>query len=322
MVTPPHDPYNKFSFNSTLKPTNIDYSQSSIKSIIEKATTVDEVGKVSYSCESIAMLTKAISQRSLPPTPPRCFSLSPETSSASADMSSSILTVTNDSASCRSFSTCESVFIYPFSILDVLEESLEQHIKVTPQTPSENKLIPINLEPVSPMSLAKDIKDSDIECFDLDCAIYDDENDNHDSGSNGALGNSCMEASFGTQQPGEITVSPEFLVGYEQDIISQLNLEEDDRIIDTFRIRPLLADGNRPFIPCSPVYPTVEELFGKKYPDLVPGTRQYIWHLNRLERNRTKLRDLSQCIDRYDQVRRKRLSESRSKEDKRFRARR
>lgn len=311
VVTPPNT-YNKSSFNSIIKPTNINHSQSSIKSIIQKATTIDNVGQVSYSYESIAMLTKAISQRSLPPTPPRCFSQSPQSPSPSAEFSN--YTFTNDHPS---FEYCP---IFPSSILNSFDDSVNHNIKITPQTPCENKLIPINLEPVSPISLANDIKDSDIDCLDLDCAIYDEYN--HDSRCNGASSNSCLQASFDTQLPDEITVSPEFLVGYEQDIISQLNLEEDDRIIDKFRIRPLLADGNRPFIPCSPVYASVEELFAKLYPDLVPGTRQYIWHLNRLERNRTKLRDLSQCIDRYDQVRRKRLSQSRSKEDKRFRARR
>lgn len=321
LVTPPDDNSSTFGpFSNEFVNNSAIHSQSSIKHILDKAANVDDLGEVSYSCESIAMLTKAISERSLPPTPPRQFYS--QSSNNSVDPAGSTSTINSDATlSFSSSSSCcdSSVSVAsPSSVLGCFENSIQSNFKMTPRSPSENKLIPINLDPVPPMLLTAESDYSDIEDYDLDCAIYDDDDDD-DQYQDSELN---LQTNVLDQYSDEMTISPEFLVGYEQDIISQLNLEEDQHIVDSFRPRPLLADGNRPFIPCSPVYNTVEELFAARYPELKQGSRLYMWHLKRLERNRLKLRDLSQCIDRYDQARQKRLSESHSRIDTRFRARR
>lgn len=309
LVTPPDDNSSTFGpFSNEFVNNSAIQSQSSIKHILDKAANVDDLGEVSYSCESIAMLTKAISERSLPPTPPRQFYS--QSSNNSVDPAGSTSTINSDAT--LSSSPSDSV-ASPSSVLGCFEDSIQSNFKMTPRSPSENKLIPINLDPVPPMMLTTESDYSDIEDFDLDCAIYEEEDDDQELNS---------QTNILDQYSDEMSISPEFLVGYEQDIISQLNLEEDQHIVDSFRPRPLLADGNRPFIPCSPVYNTVEELLAARYPELKQGSRMYMWHLKRLERNRLKLRDLSQCIDRYDQARQKRLSESHSRIDTRFRARR
>lgn len=327
LVTPPSES-GKFGvafFNNTKSEPQqcLSTSQSSIKSILDRATTVNEHGEVTYSCQSIAYLTKAISDRSLPPSPPRSFCFSPQPT-PSLDFTSSTSTIVEPERA--------SSATYPSSILSSLRKSFHDELKMKPQSPSEHKLIPINLEPVSPMFLAQSVDDdADIDEYDLDygltyrrnstgstnsCAIYDDEDNTSfhrfDEGFQRQVSDDDIET----------TISPEFLVGYEQEIISQLNLEEHSVIVDKFRARPLLADGNRPYIPCSPIFETVEELLAERYPYLQRGSQEFSYHLRRLQRNRQKLKDLSQCIDRYDQARRKRLSESHTREEKRFRARR
>lgn len=328
------------------------YSNRSLKSILDRATNVNSVGEASYSCQSIAILTKAISQRSLPPSPPKSVGLYLNSTSipSSFSNSSSIFeskaideifdtnmrggddNTYNDDVELHkqsSFSNDrDSLWAYPSSILgSVSENRLEQKgdKKIKPQTPTEHKLIPINLDPVSPMLLAtlgnELTKDSEIDKEYLDCAILDDGTDDENT-SDGHSQRQLKRVFDEYDGDEEYIVSPEFLVGYEQDIISQLNLEEDNRIVDRFRTKPLLADGNRPFIPSQPVYSTVEELLAKCYPELDKNGREYVHHLKRLERNREKLRALSQCIDNYDQVRQKRLSQSQPRPDNRFRVRR
>lgn len=211
----------------------------------------------------------------------------------------------------------------PINPSNLLESPLfyEDSVPVLPKPAPSNSLIEINLEPVSPLWLCSDSFADDEDMGDLD---LDDED------SDGA--------------EDDDSVSPEFLVGHEHEIISHLNLEHHPSIVDKFRPRPLLADSERPFIPSIPVYETVHDLLAMSYPFLTPGTSEYNWHVERLSRNRTKLRKLSDSIECYDQVRRKRLVSEMSSslssggsscgsdggssrslsvmEDKRFRARR
>lgn len=330
LVTPPHDDSAKYGLS------NNSSSQPTIKSILDKATSISPAGEISYSCQSIAILTKAISQRSLPPSPPRSFGLSslapsrPATSELGPEPETAKETEREKDSSTLGLSAA-----CPFPVLSQLAgigTAGDLHYsRITPRGPTGNTLIPINLDPVSPMLLATDILDNDLDAEDLDCALLSDDDEQHPRVS---------ESSRHQEQPpaqvfdlddrtDEFTVSPEFLVGYEQDIISQLNLEEDLRIVDKFRTRPLLADGNRPFIPCSPVFATVDELLRVQYSDVLrKGSREYLWHLGRLERNREKLKALSLCIEGYEQARQQRLlsmqktKSSGGREDGRFRVRR
>jgi hypothetical protein len=132
---------------------------------------------------------------------------------------------------------------------------------VQPADPTDNGLIPINLDPVSPLILAAAITDSS-----------------------------------------------DSLVGLEQRALQELNLEEHPFICDKFHQRPLLADPEKPFIASSPVFPNIDELFGEHYPELIPGSVEYIHHKNRLLRNRVKLRRLSRSMNDQEEQRRQRIS--------------
>lgn len=188
--------------------------------------------------------------------------------------------------------------ISPYSLL----RSAYFEIPISPRPAPNNDLIACNLGPISPFQLSCDsfADDEDIDDFDLE----DDE------------------------EYEEPSVSPEFLVGHESEIISHLNLEEDPVVVDKFHPQTLLADPERPFIPSSPVYDSVHELLITCYPHIEEGSQTYFYHLGRLMRNRDKLRALSDSMECYDQqVRKKRSSEmsfSRcfEQEEKRFRARR
>lgn len=139
--------------------------------------------------------------------------------------------------------------------------SSDHHCSIQPRVPSDNGLIPINLEPVSPLLLAA-----------------------------------------------AVTESSESLVSLQQKAVSELQLEEHETITDKFHQRPLLADPDKPFIPCSPVFPDIDELFREYYPELMKNSLDYEHHKGRLMRNRVKLRRLSKSITDYEEERRRKIS--------------
>lgn len=139
--------------------------------------------------------------------------------------------------------------------------SSDDHCGIKPQAPSDNGLIPINLEPVSPLLLAA-----------------------------------------------AVTESSESLVCLQEKAMAELQLEDDETITDKFHQRPLLADPDKPFIPSSPVFPDIDELFREYYPDLLRNSLDYEHHKSRLLRNRIKLRRLNKSITDYEEERRRKLS--------------
>lgn len=201
---------------------------------------------------------------------------------------------------------------FPLNPSTLLEtHNSKQSMTMTPQPAPSNDLIDINLDPVSPFYLTSDgyADDEDVDDFYLDDEDYYDQDSDEDEDY---------------QSP----VSPEYLVGHELEIISHLNLEDHPVVVDKFRPRPLLADPERPFIPSSPVYESVHDLLMSCYPFLTRGSTEYNRHMGRLQRNRDKLRSLSESIECYDQKRRERrvseieVGRSASFDENRFRARR
>lgn len=293
--------------------------------------------KFNYSFEEISSLTKQCSEKGLPPSPPQSVYEDKNPSTTSKHTKSKPANKLSSSSANNSLENNHNAntVLLPSTVLFQNKHVMQHEFKISPLNPKEHKLIPINLEPVSPLLLAAEDGDDEFEDDDSDCDNFtleeEDEvdaiNDQFLEVQEGNLAQSYQNNNVCINNGEDYeTVSPEFLVGYEQEIISHLNLEEDVNVVDKFRMRPLLADGNRPYIPCSPVFSTVEELLQVSYPEIQPGSSEYNQHLNRLKRNRTKLRRLSDCIDMYDRVRRKRIYENsvnsrESKEDKRFRSR-
>ncbi|ANB15409.1 hypothetical protein AWJ20_3036 [Sugiyamaella lignohabitans] len=105
-----------------------------------------------------------------------------------------------------------------------------------------------------------------------------------------------------------VTDSSESLVGLERRAVEELNLELHPYICDKFHQRPLLADPEMPFIPSDPVFPNVDELFEEYYQHLIPGTVEYVYHKQRLLRNRFKLKQLSQSMNQHEDERRRLIS--------------
>jgi hypothetical protein len=90
--------------------------------------------------------------------------------------------------------------------------------------------------------------------------------------------------------------------------LSDLQLEEHPYIVDKFYDRPLLHDPEVPFVRASPVFANIDEMFAAHYPQLERNSVEYIYHKNRLLRNRVKLRRLSQELDREQAARLSRIS--------------
>lgn len=80
------------------------------------------------------------------------------------------------------------------------------------------------------------------------------------------------------------------------------DLIPDVRVQDKFHMsRPILADPDKPFVPATPVFDSVDELLSSCYPDLAGDEYQY--HRQRLQHNRAKLALLRQQVDdKYDRV--------------------
>lgn len=253
----------------------------------------------SQSIKSIAKLSQAV--YSLPPSPP----ISPEFAKSAM--------MGNAAAGTTTAASSSSLPISPYSLL----RSTYFDVPMSPKPAPNNDLIPCNLGPISPFQLCSDYCTDDQDVDDL-CLSDDDDDDDNQAFT-------LEDVHTQDEQP---SVSPEFLVGHEHEIISHLNLEEDPTVVDKFRPKPLLADPSKPFIPSIPVYETVHELLVACYPTIKEGSQAYFYHLGRLVRNRDKLQALSDSIDCYDQqVRKKRCSEislsaSFESEEKRFRARR
>lgn len=102
--------------------------------------------------------------------------------------------------------------------------------------------------------------------------------------------------------------SSESLAGLEQQAIAELHLEDHHYIVDRFHQRPLLDDPEKPFIPASPVFPDIDQMFRETYPELDPNSEEYQYHKERLLRNRFKLRRLSQTFNDREELRRQRIS--------------
>jgi hypothetical protein len=89
--------------------------------------------------------------------------------------------------------------------------------------------------------------------------------------------------------------------GYE-DCYRMANIIPDPWIQDQFHdTRPILADPERPFIPASPIFESVDELLKTNYPDLLNDPQLYEFHKRRLLTNRHKLTSLRKSIySQYD----------------------
>lgn len=76
------------------------------------------------------------------------------------------------------------------------------------------------------------------------------------------------------------------------------NIIPDPWVHDQFHdTRPILADPDRPFIPTSPLFKSVDDLLSAKYPDLLNDPNLYAFHKRRLLTNRQKLIQLKQTME-------------------------
>lgn len=87
-----------------------------------------------------------------------------------------------------------------------------------------------------------------------------------------------------------------------EDYYRMANIIPDPWIQDQFHdTRPILADPERPFIPASPIFESVDELLNTNYPDLLNDPQLYEFHKRRLLTNRHKLTTLRKTIySQYD----------------------
>lgn len=169
--------------------------------------------------------------------------------------------------------------------------------RIEPRAPRDHGLIPINLEPVSPMTLAAAVSTDGYEFDDAD----DDEDDGLDDDR---LDHHLNGGPYSITAGGE----PDFDVpAYALDD-GNLVLEEHPHVVDRFYDRPLLHDPDVPFVKASPVFDSVDDLFAAHYPELRPGSVEYAYHKGRLLRNRAKLRRLAEKLRREHSARRSRIS--------------
>jgi hypothetical protein len=71
----------------------------------------------------------------------------------------------------------------------------------------------------------------------------------------------------------------------------------DTIIHDKFNHKPILStDFDNPFIPCTPVFKNIDDLLSTHYPHL--SQQEYIYHKQRLQRNRSKLFQLRELLNR------------------------
>ncbi|CAN6674461.1 hypothetical protein TRVA0_054S00298 [Trichomonascus vanleenenianus] len=116
-----------------------------------------------------------------------------------------------------------------------------------------------------------------------------------------SLIDSCSSLSTSTTATSPLSLSDDSPFSWPKEPIS--GLVSDKYIHDKFHQRPLLADTEKPFIPCEPVFESVDEMLRKCYPGLSP--EQHAYHRQRLISNRHKLLELRQHVEsQYAQRRR------------------
>uniref|UniRef100_A0A060TBP2 ARAD1D33550p n=1 Tax=Blastobotrys adeninivorans TaxID=409370 RepID=A0A060TBP2_BLAAD len=151
------------------------------------------------------------------------------------------------------------------------------------------KVIDINLDPPSPLAL--DLNHNNEKAFPFP-----------PSGGLGIGFDAMSSSSYtGSVVSNSTVITPPATVSdvsqsYFADLIP------DVRVQDKFHMsRPILADPDKPFVPATPVFDSVDELLSNCYPDL--AGEEYQYHRQRLEHNRAKLALLRQQVeDKYDRV--------------------
>ncbi|KAA8916441.1 hypothetical protein TRICI_001436 [Trichomonascus ciferrii] len=100
----------------------------------------------------------------------------------------------------------------------------------------------------------------------------------------------------------DLSLSTNNSAGSCEDYYRMANIIPDPWIQDQFHdTRPILADPERPFIPASPIFESVDELLKTNYPDLLNDPQLYEFHKRRLLTNRHKLTTLRKTIySQYD----------------------
>lgn len=150
----------------------------------------------------------------------------------------------------------------PSDILNINHTCIDSVEKITPLPASSNKLIPINLNPPSPLLLATTRPYYNFDDY-LSSSEEEDETDND----------------------------------FDEDIPS---MSIDSQIVDQYKPLPLLATD--PALPVhlqsTPVHDSVEELLASSYPHLLANSLQYEWHLNRLKRNREYVNNCKMTMER------------------------
>jgi hypothetical protein len=166
--------------------------------------------------------------------------------------------------------------------------------KMTPLPAPSNKLIPINLEPPSPLMLATTRPYCNFDDY-LSSSEEEEEETDDDFDS-------------------------------DEDVPT---MSIDSLVVDQYKPLPLLETD--PALPAHlqsrPVHDSVEELLATSYPHLLANSMQYEWHLNRLKRNREYINSCKQSMERQQSQSRSLPAPSpsvwgASGDCKRFRARR
>lgn len=123
--------------------------------------------------------------------------------------------------------------------------------------------------------------------FSADCASITD-----------TLGSMTTIASTATVQVCEIPLVDASTLARHDQILSHLNLELHATVVELFKPG---ADTNRYGL-LDFEYQSVEQLLRAAYLWLEPGTREYVWHYERLQRNRKKIEMLQVELSSYKEI--------------------